>query len=73
LSVSVVALTVTVSLAEAVKVPLVPLMAMVPEPVAAVAGAVTVNVTLEPVFTLAELRATVTPVGAVAFRATAPE
>jgi hypothetical protein len=53
-------------------VPLVPVIVMEPDPAAAVDAAVTVTVALAPVFTLAELKVTVTPLGAVAFSATVP-
>ena len=67
-TVSVGATTVTPSLAVAVAEPLAALTAIVPVPAAAVADAVTVAVALAPGFTLAGLKLTVTPVGAVAER-----
>jgi len=63
--------TVTPVLAVAVDEPLVPLMEIVPVPAGAVVDAATVAVALAPGFTLAGLKDTVTPVGAVADSATA--
>jgi len=64
--VSVGAITVTPSLAVAEVEPLAAFTAIVPVPAAAVVDAVTVAVALAPGFTLAGLKLTVTPVGAVA-------
>jgi len=65
-TVSVGAVMVTALVAVAVAEPLVAFMVMVPAPAAAVVAAVTVAVALEPGLTLAGLKETVTPVGAVA-------
>ena len=54
-----------------VAAPLVPLTVIVPVPAVAVVDAVTVAVALAPGFTLAGLKLTVTPVGAVADSVTA--
>jgi hypothetical protein len=70
-TVSVGTITVTPSLIVVVAAPLVPLIAIVPEPAVAVVDAVTVAVALAPGFTLAGLKLTVTPVGAVADSVTA--
>jgi hypothetical protein len=64
--------TVSPSLSVGVYVPLVPLITIVLDPTATVLATVTVTVVLVPVFTLAGLMLTVTPVGAVAFSATVP-
>jgi hypothetical protein len=58
--------TVIGSLNDAVAEPAMPVTAMVPAPAVAVPDAVTVAVELDPDFTLAGLKVTVTPVGAVA-------
>jgi hypothetical protein len=71
ITVSVGATTVTPSLAVAVDEPLRPLTTIVPVPAVAVVAAVTVAVALAPGFTLAGLKLTVTPVGAVADSVTA--
>jgi len=47
-------------------------MTTLPVPMGAVDAAVTVTVVAEPVFTLAELKVAVTPVGVAAFRVTVP-
>lgn len=72
LSVSTGASIVTGTLAVAVYVPLTPLMLMVPLPAATVAAAERVSVMDAPVLMLAVLRATVSPLGAVAFKVTVP-
>jgi hypothetical protein len=64
--VSVGATTVTGTLNDTVAEPAVPFTAIVPDPAAAVPDAVTVAVALAPAFTLAGLKVTVTPLGAVA-------
>jgi len=65
------AVMVTALVAVAVAEPLAALMVMVPVAAAAVVAAVTVAVALEPGLTLAGLKDTVTPVGAVADSVTA--
>lgn len=62
--------TVSAALAVAVAVPLVAFTTMAPVAAAAVVDGVTVTVALAPGFTLAELKVTVTPVGAVAVSVT---
>jgi hypothetical protein len=70
-TVSVGAITVTPSLAVAVDEPLRPLTTIVPVAAVDVVAAVTVAVALAPGLTLAGLKLTVTPVGAVADSVTA--
>lgn len=70
-SVSVGTITETPSLVAMVDEPLAALMEMTPVSAAAVADAVTVAVALAPGFTLAGLKLTLTPAGAVAVNATA--
>jgi len=67
-TVNVGATTVTPSLAVATAEPLVPLIVMLSAPATDVVDAVTVAVALAPGFTLAGLKLTATPVGAVADR-----
>lgn len=64
------AATVTAVVAVPEKLPLVPAMAMLPVPAAAEVVAATVAVALLPGVTLAGVKVTVTPAGAVAFKAT---
>jgi hypothetical protein len=63
--------TVRLVAAVALAVPLVAVAVIVPVPAVVVVAAVTVTVALPPGFTLAGLKLTVTPVGAVAFNVTA--
>jgi hypothetical protein len=65
------AFTVTDSLDDPVNVPLLAVIAMLPAPAAAVFDAETVAVEVPPGVTLAGLKLTVTPLGAVALRVTA--
>jgi hypothetical protein len=63
------ALTVTLTLEWTTAAPLVSVIAIAPVPVVAVVDAATVAVTVDPAFTLAGLKVTATPPGAVAVRA----